>query len=111
MKRKGHYTHPYKLPFDIKKYTAAAEEFFVNYILGILNIDEESKKELEKMEAVEGFQVAAEITITLFGSEINLEMQVLEIEERPAPAGTYSVPSDYTKKTLNLDLSSHYGFK
>jgi hypothetical protein len=96
-------------PFNIKKYTAATEEFFVNYILGILNIDEESKKELEKMETVEGFQVAAEITIAVFGSEINMEMQVLEIDERPAPADTYSVPSGYTKKTLNFGAGALSG--
>ncbi len=90
------------IPFDYKKYTKAAEEFFVNYILAIVKIDEDSKKELEKMETVEGFQVAAEITIMLFGSEIKMEMQVLEIDERPAPADAYSVPEGYTKKTLNF---------
>jgi hypothetical protein len=92
------------IPFDIKKYSKTAEEFFVNYILGIVNIDEDSKREMEKMEAIEGFQVAAEITLTLFGSEINIEMQVLEVAEKQAPADAYSVPKDYTKKTLNLAL-------
>ncbi len=90
------------VPFDYKKYSKAADEFFVNYILGIVNIDEDSKREMEKMGTIEGFQVAAEVTITIFGSEINIEMQVLEIEERPAPADAYSVPKGYTKKTLNL---------
>ena len=90
------------IPFDYEKYAKAADEFFVDYILGIVKIDEDSKKELEKMEAVEGFQVAAEITITIFGSEIKMEMQVLEIKEKPAPADAYSVPKGYTKKTLNL---------
>lgn len=99
------------LPFDYKKYTKAADEFFVNYILGIVKINEESKKELEKMEAVEGFQVAAEITIDIFGSEINMEMQVLEIEERPAPADAYSVPSDYTKKAFDLGRGALYGLR
>ncbi len=97
------------IPFDYKKYTAAADEFFVNYILGIVNIDEESKREIVKMEAVDGFQVAAEITITIFGSEINIEMQVLELEERPAPADAYSVPSGYTKQTFNFPIGIQYG--
>jgi hypothetical protein len=92
------------IPFDYKKYTKAADEFFVNYVLGIVNINEESRKELEKMETVDGFQVAAEITITILGSEIKMEMQVLELEERPAPADAYSVPDGYTKKTFSLDL-------
>lgn len=98
------------IPFDYKKYSKAADEFFMNYILGIVNIDEDSKRELEKMETVEGFQVAAEITITLFGSEINIEMQVLEVAEKQAPADAYSIPKGYTKKNLNfaLGIQGHF---
>lgn len=92
------------IPFDYKKYSKSADEFFVNYILGIVNIDEDSKREMEKMGTIEGFQVAAEIKVTLFGSEINIEMQVLEISEKPAPAGAYAVPEGYTRKSLNLAL-------
>jgi hypothetical protein len=90
------------LPADYKKYTTVMEEFFVKYILGMLNIDENSKKEMEKMDTVEGFQVAAEVTINIFGTEINVESQCLEVTEKPAPPGTYSVPKDYNKKTLNF---------
>lgn len=98
------------IPFDYKKYSKAADEFFVNYILGIVNIDENSRREMEKMETVEGFQVAAEITVTIFGTEINIEMQVLEVAEKPAPAGAYSVPKGYTKKTFNfaLGIQGHF---
>ena len=92
------------LSFDYEKYMKSMETFFVEHILGILKIDEASKKELEKMEDVEGFQVAADITIMIFGSEIHVEMQVLEMEERPAPAGVYSVPKGYTKKTIDAAL-------
>lgn len=77
-------------------------KFFVRYILGMLDIDENSKKELEKFDATEGFQIAAEITINIFGSEINVESQSLEITEKPAPPGTYSAPKDYKKKTIDL---------
>ena len=54
------------------------------------------------MDTVEGFQVAAEITVNIFGSEINVESQCLEVTEKPAPPGTYSVPKDYTKKTIKF---------
>jgi hypothetical protein len=90
------------LPSDYKEYATVMEEFFVKYILGMLNIDENSKKELEKLDTVDGFQVAAEATIHIFGSEINVESQCLEVTEKPAPPGTYSVPKGYTKKTLNF---------
>jgi len=90
------------LPSDYKKYTKAADEFFVKYFLGMLNIDEHSKKELEKMKTIDGFQVAAEITIKIFGSEINVDSQSLEVTEKPAPPGTYSAPMGYTKKTVRF---------
>jgi hypothetical protein len=88
------------LPSYYSKFTKVMDEFYPKYILGMLNIEENSKKEMEKMEKVEGFQIAAEITVNLFGSEINIESQCLEVEEKPAPPGTYAVPDGYTQKTI-----------
>jgi hypothetical protein len=89
------------LPSNYKEYTKATDEFFVKYILGLANIDEKSKKELEKLDKVGGFQVASEVTVNIFGSEINIESQCLEVTEKPAPPGTYSVPKGYIRKGLN----------
>lgn len=85
------------IPFDYTAYTRQSE-FFERFVFGILNVDENSKKELEKLDTVDGFQVAAEITISIFGSEIKAEAQCLEVAERPAPAGVYSVPKDYMRQ-------------
>lgn len=90
------------LPSSYREYTQVAEEFFVKYILGMLDIDENSKKELEKLDAVEGFQVATEAEVDIFGTKIHVESQCLEVEEKSAPSGIYSVPKGYTKKTLNI---------
>jgi len=90
------------LPFEYKKQIKVADEFFVKYILGMINIDEESKKEMAKMETIDGFQIAAEVTVNIFGSEINVEAQCLEVTEKPAPAGTYSPPKGYKKKTIGM---------
>ena len=87
------------LPKDYEKYTEMGE-FFIKSIIGMLNIDENSQKEIEKLETVDGFQIAAEVTIEIFGSRIDVESQSLEVTEKPAPAGTYSVPRDYTKKDI-----------
>ena len=92
------------VPFDYKKYAGGMGEFYGNFVMKLLNVDENSKKELEKMDKIEGFQIAAEVTVNMFGSEINVESQVLEVTEKPAPAGIYSVPKDYTKGNLNVDL-------
>jgi hypothetical protein len=92
------------LPFDYEDYTRGMDEFFERYILGMVNIDEDSKKEMEKLEKVDGFQVAVEATVRLFGSEIRIESQCLEVVEKAPPPDIYSVPRDYTKKTLNFAL-------
>jgi len=70
----------------------------------LLNVDENSRKELEKMDKIEGFQIAAEVTVNMFGTEINVESQVLEVVEKPAPPGVYSAPRGYTKGNLGVDL-------
>ena len=90
------------LPSDYKKYTKAIDELFERYILGMINIDEDSKRDLAKMEAFDGFQIATEITVNIFGSEINIESQCLEVTEKVSPPGIYSVPLEYTKKTINF---------
>jgi hypothetical protein len=89
------------LPKDYEKFTEMGE-IFIQSVLGILNIDENSQKEMDKMESVDGFQIAADVTIEIFGSRIEVESQTLEVSEKPAPPGIYSVPKGYTKKDINF---------
>lgn len=92
------------IPFDHKSYTKGINEFYERFVFRVLNVDEDSKKEIKKMDKIEGFQVASEVIVNMFGSEIKVESQALEVTEKPAPPGTYSVPKDYTKGNLNVDL-------
>jgi hypothetical protein len=50
---------------------------------------------------MDGFGIATEIIVEAFGSVIHVEGQTLELEEKPAPAGTYSVPKGFKKKTIS----------
>jgi len=92
------------VPFDYKKYTGGMSEFYGKVLFRVLNVDENSKKELEKLDKIEEFQIASEVTVNMFGSEINVESQVLEVVEKPAPPGIYSAPKGYTKGNLGVDL-------
>jgi hypothetical protein len=89
------------LPKDYERFKELGE-FFMNSIVGMLNIDESSQKEMAKMESVDGFQIAADVTVEIFGTRIEVESQTLEVTEKPAPPGTYSVPKGYTKKDINF---------
>ncbi len=52
---------------------------------------------------IEGYQVATEMSMDMMGSKMKVTSQVVEITQKPAPAGTYSVPAGYTKKdTLSM---------
>jgi len=89
------------LPKEYERFKELGE-FFMKSIVGMLNIDESSQKEMQKMESVDGFQIATEITLEIFGTRIEVESQTLEVTEKPAPPGTYSVPKDYEKKDIKL---------
>jgi hypothetical protein len=89
------------LPKDYERFKDMGE-FFMKSIVGMLNIDESSQIEMEKMESIEGFQIAADVTIEIFGTRIEVESQTLEVTEKPAPPGTYSVPQGYEKKDINF---------
>ncbi len=94
------------IPFNHKDYTGGMSEFYGKFIMGVLDIEENSKKELEKLDKVDGFHVASEVTVSIFGSEINIDSQCLEVTEKPAPPGTYSVPEGYKKKPINIPKES-----
>lgn len=87
------------LPGEYEKYKETGE-FFMESLIGMLSMDEASQKELEKLESVGGFQIAADVTIEIFGSKIEIESQTLEVNEKPAPPGIYAVPKDYVKQDL-----------
>jgi len=88
------------LPFDYKKYVVGLNEFFGEFIMKLVNIDEAAIKEMEKLDKIEGFQVAGDVTLSIFGAQIKAESQVLELVEKKAPTGIYKVPEGYKPGTL-----------
>ncbi len=52
---------------------------------------------------INGYQVASETSMDMMGSKMHMTSEVIEISQKPAPAGIYSVPAGYTKKdTLSM---------
>jgi hypothetical protein len=90
-----------ELPKEYEKFSEMGE-VFIQSMMGMLNIDDNSQKEMAKMENVDGFQIAADVTIEIFGTKIVVEAQTLEVSEKPAPPGIYAVPTGYTKKDIDF---------
>jgi len=88
-----------EVPFDYKDYM---ENIFGALIqTQMIGIDDASIGELGK---INGFVIAQEMTGDIMGASIRQYSEAVEITEKPAPAGIYSVPDGYTRKeTLSLE--------
>ena len=70
------------------------------FIQGQMRLTGESVKEFQK---ITGFQVATEMTADVMGARMRTTTEVIDIVEKPAPAGTFEPPAGYTQKaTLSM---------
>jgi hypothetical protein len=70
------------------------------FIQGQMRLTGESVKEFAK---ITGFQVATEMTADVMGARMRTTTEVIDIVEKPAPAGTFEPPAGYTQKaTLSM---------
>lgn len=81
------------VPFDLNKYMAEA---YGNMLAAQLNLDEAAIREMKK---VDGLWILTETNAEMMGAKIHSTSEVVEISNKPAPAGTYQVPAGYTKQT------------
>ncbi|MBN2244088.1 MAG: hypothetical protein JW793_15490 [Acidobacteria bacterium] len=94
------------VPFDYRNYM---KNFYSTLVkTQMIGIDEASIGELGK---IDGFVISQEMTGDMMGAKIRQNSEVVEIAEKPAPAGIYSVPDGYTRKgTLTMEeLQSQQG--
>lgn len=78
------------VPFDWKLFS----KMYAN-VSKMQFMDDAAIAELMK---INGYQVASEMTMDTMGSKLNVTSQVVEITQKPAPAGIYTVPAGYSKK-------------
>ena len=82
------------VPFDWKAFKDKMYPVVMKATSMRMPFGDEVVKEFQK---ITGFQVATEMSMNMMGSEMKMNSQVLEITNKTAPAGTYSVPAGYTK--------------
>ena len=77
-----------------------AEKVTPVFLQGQMRLTDASVKEFAK---IKGFHVATELTGDMMGARIRTTTEVIEIIEKPAPAGTFDAPAGYTQKaTLTM---------
>ena len=85
-----------EVPFDWKAFS----KMYAN-VSKMQFMDDAAIAELMK---VTGYQVASEMSMDMMGSKLKVTSQVVELAQKPAPAGIYEVPAGFTKKaTLSLE--------
>ena len=53
---------------------------------------------MEEMKKIKGIVVQQEGTMSMMGSEMKSSLELVEVSDKPAPAGTYTVPEGYEKQ-------------
>jgi hypothetical protein len=70
------------------------------FLQGQMRLTDASMKEFAK---IKGFQIATELTADMMGARMRTTTEVVDIVEKPAPAGTFEPPAGYAQKaTLSL---------
>jgi len=83
-----------KVKFDVSGYKAMADALFSMQPVGA-----EWKKEVL---AIDGFPVLQETTVKMMGNELKSREELVSVEEREAPPGTYAPPTGYAMKPFDF---------
>jgi hypothetical protein len=67
----------------------------------VLSLNPMFKDFAEEFEKIDGYPVLTEFSMDMMGAEQKYTEEVLSVEKKEAPAGTYNLPEGYTKTTFN----------
>ena len=79
------------VPFDWKKF----QDKMIQMFSPTMPLGEEA---LNAFKQIKGWQMRSEMTMNMMGTDMKTMQEVMEITEKDAPAGTYTVPEGYTKQ-------------
>ena len=57
---------------------------------------------IKQIMALEGFRVLQETSVNMMGTEFKMLEELVSIEEKDAPAGTYSPPEGYKLEPFDM---------
>ena len=82
------------VPVDWKDFSTKFYPTLLQAVMG-QSMDEET---LNQYLAIDGFQVFSDIAVNVMNQEIKSTREVVEIADKPAPPGIFSVPDGYKKQ-------------
>lgn len=74
---------------------------FRKFYAVLLSINPFTKDLMEDFQKIEGYPVLTNISMRVKGVETKSQEEVVMIEEKKAPRGTYELPSEYTRTSYN----------
>ncbi len=80
------------VPFDASKYLA---KMYGNVLKAQMRLDDKAVQEMQK---VKGFWIATDTSMEMMGQKMHTSTEVVEISQKTAPAGIYSVPAGFKKQ-------------
>ena len=66
-----------------------------------LSLNPMTKDIVEDFQKMEGFPVLTKVSMSMMGSEMKYQEEVISVEKKAAPQGTYDVPQGFTKADFN----------
>jgi len=84
-------------PFNYLEYKKGMSDFFEGFFTKFIKPDEDISVEFEKLDNVTGFEVGVDAEFVFFGATMKSVMRTIDVKEKKAPPGTYSLPPEYEK--------------
>lgn len=93
---------PMKMEMWVTKDLDINLDLYEKFYTEMLALQPMFKDFAEEFKKIDGYAVMTDMTMNMMGSEMKSHEEVVSVEEKDAPEGTYEIPSDYTKsETFN----------
>ncbi len=93
-------------PFNYLEYKRGMSDFFEGFFTEFIKPDEKTSAQFKKLENIDGFEVGTDVEVTFFGSTMKSTMRAIDVKNRKAPDGVYSIPEGYKKMDIFTALGA-----
>ncbi|UCC39004.1 MAG: DUF4412 domain-containing protein [Candidatus Aminicenantes bacterium] len=96
---------PIKMEIWASKDLGVDTNMYKKFYKETLALNPMTKELVEDFQKMEGFPVLTNVSMSMMGTEMKYHEEVISVEKKDAPKGTYEVPEGFTKAAFNpLDM-------